>query len=43
MAVTLYGIAGLQDISYDEVLNIARSLANGVRRHTRPIAKPFAM
>ncbi len=31
MAVTLYGIAGLQSISFDEVLNVARSLGIGVQ------------
>lgn len=34
MAVTLYGICGLQPIRYDEVLNIARSL--GISIESRP-------
>ncbi len=31
MAVTLYGIAGLQPIRYDEVLNVARSLGIAIQ------------
>ena len=31
MSVTLYGIAGLQSISFDEVLNIARSLGIAIQ------------
>lgn len=34
MAVTLYGICGLQPIRYDEVLNIARSLGIAIESRT---------
>lgn len=34
MAVTLYGICGLQPIRYDEVLNIARSLSIAIESRT---------
>jgi len=34
MAVTLYGIAGLQSIRFDEVLNVARSLGIAIQSQT---------